>query len=533
MTVTVTGGPAALLSPEVASVTDAGGNYSLIGLLRASYVVTPSLTGKVFDPTTRTIPDLNADVRTADFLAYNTGAVPRELRVVTTYGTPGQLITVPLVMTSQGTEALITASLNYDINPFSSSPTVSCGSSVPGCTITLNTSTPGKIGIRVVPAATLTAGPREIALVNFQSLTNTLSNTPISFGDTPFTRLTTDQGNNPLPTVYTGGLVVFSRGFEGDISTRNTGDGAVDTTDVTLIRQLITGPLVPDPAFNEYQRADVTPAGTKGDGSLDATDLVLERNNGVGIVARVSAGGPFGPIQQGPLAKLDRISTGGRTMRIGSAKITSGTSVSLPIDLESTGGEVASSFTINFDSAKLQNPVVTLALGSASGVTLTANNIDAAKGYIRVLVDSQNLLSNNLLNVTFDVAPSAPAGETVVSFGNDPTPSSISDAVGERLTANYEPGIVTISAANTAGLSVSGHVVTPDGRGVRNATVTITDTNGRTRAVTTSSFGYYSFDGVAAGRAYVIGVASRQYRFASRTVQVTDNLSDLDFVGLE
>ena len=92
---------------------------------------------------------------------------------------------------------------------------------------------------------------------------------------------------------------------------------------------------------------------------------------------------------------------------------------------------------------------------------------------------------------------------------------------------------MTITGPNSTGLTISGRVLTPDGRGLRNASVTIVDQSGMARTVTTNSFGFYQFDGVAAGRTYTIGVASRQYRFASRTVTVTDNLTDVDFTSQE
>ncbi len=84
-----------------------------------------------------------------------------------------------------------------------------------------------------------------------------------------------------------------------------------------------------------------------------------------------------------------------------------------------------------------------------------------------------------------------------------------------------------------AAVSVSGQVTTPDGHGLRNATVSITDSQGVRRTVTTSSFGFYRFDDVATGDVYMIRIASRLYRFAPLTLQVTDTLINLDFVGLE
>ena len=80
---------------------------------------------------------------------------------------------------------------------------------------------------------------------------------------------------------------------------------------------------------------------------------------------------------------------------------------------------------------------------------------------------------------------------------------------------------------------ISGRVLTPDGRGLRNATVSITDSNGVRRIVTTSSFGFFSFDSVATGGTFVVSVSSRLYRFNSQTVQVDGNLTLTDFVGLE
>jgi hypothetical protein len=103
--------------------------------------------------------------------------------------------------------------------------------------------------------------------------------------------------------------------------------------------------------------------------------------------------------------------------------------------------------------------------------------------------------------------------------------------------ANFWVDDVTVDVACTspsaAGVSISGRVLTPDGRGLRNARVVITDSQGVARTVTTSSFGFYQFDDVESGGNYVIGVVSKQYRFASRAIQVNDTLTDVDFVGLE
>ncbi|HEX3100880.1 MAG TPA: carboxypeptidase-like regulatory domain-containing protein, partial [Pyrinomonadaceae bacterium] len=82
-------------------------------------------------------------------------------------------------------------------------------------------------------------------------------------------------------------------------------------------------------------------------------------------------------------------------------------------------------------------------------------------------------------------------------------------------------------------VSVSGRVTDPNGRGLRNASVTITDPSNVTRTTTTSSFGLYSFDQIVVGRTYTLRVNSRLYRFASSSVTPTAAVVNFDFVGLE
>ena len=91
----------------------------------------------------------------------------------------------------------------------------------------------------------------------------------------------------------------------------------------------------------------------------------------------------------------------------------------------------------------------------------------------------------------------------------------------------WQPG----SAPTAAGVSVTGRVLTPDGRGLRNALVTLTDQQGVTRRAITGSFGYYRFDDVVAGQTYVIAVSSKRFQFSPRIVTVNDAVGDLDFVA--
>lgn len=87
------------------------------------------------------------------------------------------------------------------------------------------------------------------------------------------------------------------------------------------------------------------------------------------------------------------------------------------------------------------------------------------------------------------------------------------------------------SLVTSAGVSVSGRVLTSDGRGLRNAVVTLTDAGGNVRSVRTSAFGYYQIDEIPTGQTVVIGVQSKLFQFTPRTLVVGDALTDIDFIG--
>jgi hypothetical protein len=87
----------------------------------------------------------------------------------------------------------------------------------------------------------------------------------------------------------------------------------------------------------------------------------------------------------------------------------------------------------------------------------------------------------------------------------------------------------------SAGVSVSGRVMTADGRPVQQVTIEIADTDGNVRRVLTNNFGYYVIENVAAGRNYVLSAKSRQWRFSppNRLLSVTDPIDDANFTAME
>ncbi len=88
-------------------------------------------------------------------------------------------------------------------------------------------------------------------------------------------------------------------------------------------------------------------------------------------------------------------------------------------------------------------------------------------------------------------------------------------------------------ASSAATVSVSGQIMTPDGRGIRGAVVRMADNAGMIRSTITSSLGFYGFSEVSNDRSYTISISSKRYRFGSKKIAVTSDLTDVDFAGLE
>jgi len=91
------------------------------------------------------------------------------------------------------------------------------------------------------------------------------------------------------------------------------------------------------------------------------------------------------------------------------------------------------------------------------------------------------------------------------------------------------PGAVTTAAQ----VSISGRVLTADGRGIRNVQVTLVDSAGQTRVSNTTTFGYYHFNNIPAGEICVVSVSAKKYTFSqsSQIVSASDDITDINFLA--
>lgn len=195
-------------------------------------------------------------------------------------------------------------------------------------------------------------------------------------------------------------------------------------------------------------------------------------------------------------------------------------------------------FAVAADSAGapdvLTDPSVVLGSGVPSGSNL-ATNLAFAPGSVGILVDAVTTYAagtREVVRITYSIPANAPIGLYPITFASTPTVQSVSNASGALLLTNYVSGFVQVGST-ASGVEVSGRVLTPDGRGLRNAQVTISDSNGNIRTATTSSFGFYRFEGIEAGSTVIVGVMSRRYRFAARVITAVDSVTDVNFTALE
>lgn len=124
-------------------------------------------------------------------------------------------------------------------------------------------------------------------------------------------------------------------------------------------------------------------------------------------------------------------------------------------------------------------------------------------------------------SVTVTVTDSTP---TLAPEGAEAAPSA-------RLTSKVFPMNVFVPTA--ADVSVSGRAVTSDGRGIRNAVVSITLPNGTVRTAATGSLGYYLIEGLPAGQTYTLAISGKRYTFTNptRIITISDDLTGIDFVS--
>jgi hypothetical protein len=376
---------------------------------------------------------------------------PASARIATVTAESGGTISVPVFLVANGNENAIGFSLNFD-------PTVLTFSSLaPGAAAetasliqNLSQTASGRVGLALALSASevFPAGTQEIAVITFAiaPVTNAQASV-LTFGDTPVPRQLSDVGAAALNVTYSNGAVVIaSVEFEGDVSPRPGGNKSVTITDWVQIGRFVAG-LDPVAGTNEFQRVDVAPRSSRGNGLLRLTDWVQAGRYAANIDPLTPLGGPTGGSSLVSAGKGVTASLGeNRSVQLVNAALTAGQTNVVSVRLIGTGQENAVSLGMTFNSAVMRC-VGALAGNQASGATIVLNTNLAGQVGCMVALPTGNVFpsgTNEVLKLRFAVDPEA-SGYAPLTLGDQPLARQVSDPLANELTATYSNAIADVT----------------------------------------------------------------------------------------
>lgn len=227
-------------------------------------------------------------------------------------------------------------------------------------------------------------------------------------------------------------------------------------------------------------------------------------------------------------------------------------------DLDGTGGGATRPFVAPFfdDHDMVSGSVSYQLSGTAPNRVFTMQWLNARWDYLgtapAISFQAKLYETTNRVQFVYRQEPGA-IGIDVNSFGASIGIAGIATGSGQYLSLNNSGATPTASStvntmnistkpatgriytfsptATASSSSISGKVLTGEGRGLVNAIVILTDSQGTIRTARTSSFGSFRFDELESGQTYVISVKSKQYTFVPQAVSVFDDINDLFLIA--
>lgn len=215
---------------------------------------------------------------------------------------------------------------------------------------------------------------------------------------------------------------------------------------------------------NEFQRTDVAPKESFGNGLLNAADQQQLNNYIAGLDAQTPGDGPASPSTAAMLEKIPvpRLAEGaGRSYRIVSAAARRGSQVTVIIEIDAKGNETAMSFSLRFDASSLRfsrisginnNPDAHPGQDAPEGTNITLNATKVRKGQLGLLLDAPTSFTAGnirLVELRFDIVPDSLLGPTSLFFTDDLIARCTTDIQARELHAVFEDGQIDIIPART------------------------------------------------------------------------------------
>lgn len=186
---------------------------------------------------------------------------------------------------------------------------------------------------------------------------------------------------------------------------------------------------------------------------------------------------------------------------------------------------------VSLDQNSLPNGHVSAAYSEQLSATRVVNGFSPEKNGSRnpstspiefSLVPNSGQLPNGLTLSAAGVVSGTPTTLGTFTF----TVEATDPADGMSGAQKYS---VTVLAPTFANVDVAGRVSTLSGTGVRNAFVTLTDSNGNELTTLTSFNGDYFFGNMIAGQTIIVMVYAKNYQFAPQVVTINGDLMEINF----
>ena len=382
-------------------------------------------------------------------ISFTVTVTKRRVYFVSSSGTVGSAVDVPIKLSAQGGEAGLSFSVKFDPTVLSS-PNLNLGSGATGASLNVNSTfaQDGKIGVSLLLlSGTFEAGEQEVAVLSLAIGSGANSgDLSISFSDDPLERLNSTPEAISLEAAYQDSVITLATGLEGDVNPRPTGDDKVNLFDWVQTGRLAaklddaTNPIT---TLSEFQRADTSPKSALGDGKINLFDWVQTGRYAAKLDTPIpTAGGPGGPFDVQSLVASKVVSqiAGTGTMLHGRV-IENGSNVSIKLSLESKGNVAAAAFSLWLDPNEWEYlGTETPPDGGGSALVVNEREIGAGQlGFVMSQPPGQVYPEGriDLLEIQLSALNSVLSMRSTIEFSDSPIEGAAASVLAENLELSF------------------------------------------------------------------------------------------------
>ncbi|MEP6947099.1 MAG: LamG-like jellyroll fold domain-containing protein [Acidobacteriota bacterium] len=232
-------------------------------------------------------------------------------------------------------------------------------------------------------------------------------------------------------------------------------------------------------------------------------------------------------------------------------------SVDIIASYQSLTGQATASIYPSVADLTVSNLVAPSSTGIGQNISIswTVQNVgqavaDSSYWYDTIYISPDNVYTddnNTVIGYGYHYAPLAVNATENVAVNNIQIPAAAiptdgdyyifvftnsNSGVNEReqfYVNNFVGRPIHVQRTTAAGVRIAGRIQNASEQPIRNVSVSVTDTNGKTQLAMTNAFGYFEIDNLEAGKTYVVALKHKSYVFASRIITAANDLTELSF----